>query len=305
MELYELLIPILTFLSVALIGAAVLIARGAKREAIMMRLEQFDAPDASARPNTEDDSFLLRLMQHIGSILTPDNQVISLRRHLAHAGFFSPNAIPVYIGFKTLAVLMGLVGCALLVMPMNLMMPLKVMIIVGGAWTVSLLPSLIVDIRRNVRSTDVRMYLPDAVDLLEICVSAGMGLDMAWNAVADEIRRVSRVLADEMALTNLEIHLGANRATAMRHMAERTGSDDLSSLVGVLVQSERFGTPISDALRTFAESMRESRSARAAESAEKLGVKMLIPMILFILPAILIVMGGGAFIKIYTLFKTM
>jgi tight adherence protein C len=130
-----------------------------------------------------------------------------------------------------------------------------------------------------------------------------MGLDMAWNTVTDEIRRVSTILADEMALTNLEMHLGVGRAAAMRHMAERTNSEDLSSLVGVLVQSEKFGTSIGEALRTFATSMRETRSSRAAENAEKMGVKMLIPMILFIFPAILVVIGGSAVIKIIEIFS--
>jgi len=162
-----------------------------------------------------------------------------------------------------------------------------------------------VDMRRRHRMTEVQQHLPDAVDLLEICVSAGMGLDMAWNSVTEEIRRVSPVLGDEMALTNLEVHLGAPRAEAMRHMAERTGSDDLTSLVSTLVQSERFGTAVSEALRSFAESMRESRMSRAAEAAEKLGIKMLFPMIGFILPSILIVMGGGAIIKIKQMFETL
>src|SRR5690606_7064279 len=123
--------------------------------------------------------------------------------------------------------------------------------VIGAAWTVSLLPSLYVDIRRRARATEIQHHLPEAVDLLEICVTAGMGLDMAWNAVSDEIRRVSPTLADEMALANLEMHLGADRAVAMRHMAERTNSNDINALVGTLVQSERFGTPISDALRVF------------------------------------------------------
>ena len=144
--------------------------------------------------------------------------------------------------------------------------------------------------------------MPDAIDLLEICVSSGMGLDMAWNSVAHEIRRVSSILADEMALTNLEIHLGADRADAMRHTSDRTGADEMASLASVLVQSERFGTSIADALRTYATSMREQRSQRAEEAAEKMAVKLLIPMVVFIFPTILVVTAGPAGVKLTALF---
>src|SRR5581483_2241142 len=105
---------------------------------------------------------------------------------------------------------------------------------------------------------------------------------------------VSPVLADEMALTNLEIHLGAARADAMRAMASRTGAEELSSLVAILVQSERFGTSIIEALRIFAMSMRENRSMHSQEEAEKMAVKLIFPMVLFIFPAMLMVLAGPA-----------
>jgi tight adherence protein C len=126
-----------------------------------------------------------------------------------------------------------------------------------------------------------------------------MGLDMAWNHVCDEIRSVSHVLSDEMALTVLEINLGAPRTVAMRHMAERTGAEELASLVALLVQSDRFGTSVADSLRTFAVGMREQRSQRAEEQAEKTAVKLLFPLVFFIFPVMLIVMVGPAGITLY------
>ena len=138
------------------------------------------------------------------------------------------------------------------------------------------------------------MHLPDAIDLLEVCVSAGIGLDLAWNLVSDEIHRVCPMLADEMALTNLEIHLGSPQTVAMRNLAKRTGVQEISRLVAVLVQSERFGTSVADTLRTFAAAMREGRSARAEEAAERMAVAMLLPMILFIFPAVFVVVAGPA-----------
>jgi tight adherence protein C len=302
--MYTVLIPILVFASVVMIGGAVLLAGIARRQRIAARLAEF----GPLTPEIVDDRerpIILRLLESVGNLLRSKNDAATLSRQLAYAGFFAPAAGSIYMASRALAAAAGVLIAGAIIYPYGMSMFIKVMIAIGCGWVLSLAPSLYVDMRRARRSADIRHHLPDAVDLLEICVNAGIGLDMAWNAVADEIRPVSPVLADEMALANLEMHLGADRSEALRHMAERTRSDDLSSLVGTLVQSERFGTSISDALQTFATSMREARSARASESAEKIGVKMLFPMILFILPSVLIVMGGAAVIKIIDMFGRM
>jgi tight adherence protein C len=148
------------------------------------------------------------------------------------------------------------------------------------------------------RRDEIRRFLPDVVDLLEICVSSGIGLDMAWNIVSDEIHQVSQVLATAMNLSNFEIHLGASRTEAMRNMAARTGADQLSSLAAILVQSERFGTSVAVALKEFAASMREERRMNAEESAEKMAVKLIVPMVLCIFPAVIVVTIGPAAITI-------
>jgi tight adherence protein C len=182
-------------------------------------------------------------------------------------------------------------------------MQAKLVVVMMTSLGLFFVPNIIVSSRRARRAREIRRYLADALDLLEICASAGMGIDMAWNSVADEVRSVSATLADEMALTNLEIHLGAKRADAMRHMAQRTGAEELSSLVAVLVQSEKFGTSITDALRNFATSMRETRSQRAQETAEKMAIKLIFPMIAFIFPAAVMVMAGPAFISLFGALK--
>lgn len=301
----QLLVPILTFVSVLSIGGAIVVAQSARRQRLRMRLAEFGDVTAAALPGSGPPSTLAKALEQIGRSVTPSQSLDALNRRLTHAGMFGPGAAMIYVGVRMAVLIAGLVIAAAIVMPMDMILPVKAMIVIGAAWTVSLLPSLYVDVRRKARTTEIQHHLPEAVDLLEICVTAGMGLDMAWNAVSDEIRRVSPILADEMALANLEMHLGADRAVAMRHMAERTNSGDINALVGTLVQSERFGTPISDALRVFAESMRDLRQSRAAEAAEKLGIKMLFPMIVFILPAIIIVMAGSAVIRIIALFSSM
>lgn len=301
----QILIPLLTFVSVMAIGAAYVIGRAARQQLVRSRLDEFGPIHVPGETDGDSDKRHWRLFESIGTRFSPGGSSADMQRGLARAGFTSSAAASIYLGTRMIMLTVGLVVAVALVMPIELSMMFKMVIILGVGWVMSLIPSLYVDIRRNKRATEIRHHLPDAVDMLEICVSSGMGLDMAWNAVAEEIRRVSTILADEMALTNLEINLGAGRAESMRHMAERTGSDDLNSLVSTLVQSERFGTAVSDALRTFAGSMREIRQTRAAESAEKMGIKMLFPMIAFILPSILIVMAGGAVIKIMQMFGSL
>ena len=228
----------------------------------------------------------------------PEGTTPRLREELACAGYHSRNASLIYIGAKVTLFLIGLGALVPLVMPLNMPLAGRLSLIACGATALFFVPNMLVSARRRKRSLEVRHNLPDALDLLEICVSSGMGLDMAWNAVTDEIRRVSTILADEMSLANLQIHLGASRAVAMRQMASRTGADELSSLVAILVQSERFGTSVAEALKTFAKSMREQRSQRAEEAAEKMAVKLLFPMVLFIFPAVLIVAVGPSGIQL-------
>jgi tight adherence protein C len=294
----ELLVPILVFFSVMMLGAAVVSARAARRRAVQRRLQQLERQFLVAKP-PQVRSGLARAMGWIGNTFSLGKPSSALRQELAKAGYHSTSAGTIYLGAKLSLLAAGVLGAAALVFGKDVPPHLKPLI--AGACGIALyfVPNLFVYQRRSKRTLEVRHHLPDVVDLLEICVASGMGLDMAWNSVADEIRRVSAALADEMALTNLEMHLGATRAVAMRHMAERTGVDELSSLVALLVQSERFGTSITDTLKVFAQSMREERSQHAQESAEKMAVKLLFPMVLFIFPAVLVVMVGPAAINLF------
>ncbi len=295
--MYELLLPFLAFLSVTALGGAVLAARSARRSAIAQRLREAGPWPGKENPE-EHGQRLLGAVGRIGEKLSAKGPSQGLKADLSRAGYYGAAAATVYLGSKVLLLLAGGSILALLVMPTELATTTKTVLIMGGASLLFFLPNLVVAAKRRRRCTEIRQHLPDAFDLLEICVSAGMGLDMAWNCVADEVRRVSPVLADEMALTNLEMHLGAARAAAMRHLAERTGAEEVGSLVAVLVQSERFGTSIGETLRTFAESMRQLRSQKAEEAAEKMAVKLLLPMVLFIFPALFVVLVGPAALRL-------
>jgi tight adherence protein C len=243
-----------------------------------------------------------RLIQRVGSLVSAGRASASLKARLTQAGFYSPDAAVTFMGSKFGLLLVGLLATATIILPTHASSNLKIGCIAGCAAVLFFLPNVMISHWRAKRAQAIRQHLPDAVDLLEICASAGMGLDIAWNAVADEVRTVNGDLADEMALADLEIHLGASRADALRHMAQRTGAEELSSLVAVLVQSDRFGTSIADALRVFASGMREDRTYRAEEMAEKLAVKLIVPMVMFIFPALILILVGPAGLTIMRIF---
>jgi tight adherence protein C len=295
--MYEIVIASLTFLAIVAIGGAVLSGMAARSREIERRLSRTGGPVQSDAPRQEHTP-LLGVLHRVGSAVAGSGPSSNLKEELTRAGYHNASAATIYLGAKIILLLGGLFGLTALLLVANTSYLWTAFGALMGAAIVSFVPNMFVYLQRQRRCREVRNHLPDAVDLLEVCVSSGMGLDTAWNLVSDEIRGVSRTLADEMALTNLEIHLGSPRVTAMRHLADRTGVEDIASLVAVLIQSERFGTSVADALRSFASSMREIRSSNAQESAEKMAVRLLFPMVMFIFPAVLIVLVGPAGMKL-------
>src|SRR5919197_1248261 len=150
------------------------------------------------------------------------------------------------------------------------------------------------------RQHRMRLSLPDALDLLVVSVEAGLGLDQAIMRVSDELAFAHPDLSSEMRLINLELRAGKARAEALRNFADRTGVDDISSLVAMLVQTDKFGTSVAQSLRVHSDVMRTKRRQRAEEAAAKTGVKMVFPLVFCIFPAIWVVTIGPAAIKIVT-----
>jgi tight adherence protein C len=283
----------LTFVTIAALGGAAMLYNSFRRNRIKSRLstveEQLGADQID--PATPWGLWLLAGLGAMVSIGPPSQ---ALREKLTRAGFYAKWVPQVFLGTKILLLLITLPITPVLMTYTGLSGSVCMLIGILSLLVVFMAPDMIVSSRKKARRTSVRQHLPNVVDLLEVCVSAGIGMDLAWNMVSDEIRRVSPILADEMALTNLEIHLGAPQAVAMRNLAKRTGVREIGRLVAVLVQSERFGTSVADTLRTFASTMRENRSALAEEAAERAAVAMLLPMILFIFPAVFVVVAGPA-----------
>jgi len=301
--MYQILIPVLTFAAVVAFGGAVLVVvRSVRSSALRKRLEGAEG-SGGGPPAAPRQPAVVRTLARIGDAVCSKELLERLRTRLAEAGYTSEGAAAALFGVKLTLLGTGLISFGILLLPTPLPFPVRVFGAIGGAALLFLAPNAAVAIHRRKRGKEVRRHLPDVIDLLEVCVSAGMGMEMAWNVVMEEVRSVSPVLAGEMALANLEIHLGATRAAAMRHMAERTDADEMRSLAAVLAQADRFGTSISDALRVYASSMREQRSEEAYEAAEKMAVKLIFPMVLLIFPQVLIVSVGPAFLRLLRLFS--
>jgi tight adherence protein C len=177
-----------------------------------------------------------------------------------------------------------------------------VFILFAGAVLGFVLPDLWLTARARSRQQDLRLALPDALDLLVICVEAGLGLDQALLYVSQELRIAQPNLCDEFDLVNAEVHVGKTRTEALRSLAKRTGVEDIKVLVATLIQTERFGTSVAQALRIHSDELRIKRRQRAEEMAAKTTVKMVVPLVFCIFPALFVVILGPAVISLMKTF---
>ena len=236
-----------------------------------------------------------RLAAPINKLVPPSAiEAKKLQKQLMHAGFRSPSAPVIYRGIQ-LAVMAGLpafvaLACAILARPLSSAFLWIMLAFVVGFFA----PRYI--LRRMIKSRQLRLRwgLADALDLMVISVEAGLGLNAALMKVSSELKEVHPDIADEFELANLEIRVGRDRDEAMRNLAERTGVEDLRSLVATLIQTDKFGTSIAKALRVFSDSLRTKRRQRAEQAAQKAAVKLLLPLALFLFPTLFIAILGPA-----------
>jgi tight adherence protein C len=214
------------------------------------------------------------------------------RAWLIQAGYRDPIHVNYYFGAR---VLMGLVGFGAVAV-LSGFDNLPLLIGIGGLGF--LLPRFILKRMINERQNRIRLGLPDALDLTVICVEAGLALDQALTRVGEDLYHAHPDLADEFHLVNLEMRAGKPRAEALRNLVDRTGVDDIRSLVGTLIQTDRFGTSVAQALRVHSDSLRTERRQRAEEQAAKTTIKMVPPLVIFVLPSIIFVTIGPAIIEL-------
>jgi len=160
-------------------------------------------------------------------------------------------------------------------------------------------PSFFLEKMVAARQERLRLALPDALDLMVVCVEAGLGLDQAIRAVSEELRLTHKDISEELGLVVLEMRAGKRRADALKNLADRTGEAELRKLVAILVQADRFGTSIAESLRTHSDFMRVRRRQEAEERAAKVGVKLVFPIFFFIMTAMLTVAAGPGLLQVF------
>ncbi len=221
-------------------------------------------------------------------------ELSKLKSTLSSAGFRSDAAGSVYLGLKFFGLVVGLLlggGTITAVRGVNRD---SLLWSVGLAGLFFYLPDLVVRFLASSRKQAIFLGLPDALDLMVVCVEAGLGLDQAMRRVADEMKNTYRVLATEFALSNFQLQMGRPRVEVLHELGMRSGVPDLRALAAVLIQTDRFGSSVAQALRTQSDSMRIRRRQLAEEQAAKTAVKLIFPLVLFIFPGIFVILVGPA-----------
>lgn len=216
----------------------------------------------------------------------------SLRLRLVQAGFRRDEALTLFFGIRVLFAL-----CLFVLLSSPVLMKPNLLLALGGLGLGYILPGMVLARMAKRRAHLIRLSLADMLDLLVVSVEAGLGLDQALTRVGHELAFAYPALAEELNLINLELRAGKPRAEALRNLADRTGVDDLSSLVTMLIQTDKFGTSVAQSLRVYSETLRTKRRQRAEEAAAKTGVKMVFPLVLCIFPAVWVVTIGPAAIR--------
>jgi tight adherence protein C len=311
---YETILPLALFGAFASITWWLLEAWTARQSRASERLDQLKSP----RVRKDDDiavkksEGMIRVFQAatpaLAKPLEPKTEVemSKLRARLAHAGYRGEGAGSAFLGLKFLGLLIGLAlggGTFLAVGKFNYP-NLGYAIFFAGACFY--LPDVVIWHQGRCRKEAIFLGLPDALDLLVVCVEAGLGLDQAMRRVAEEMKNSYRIVSDEFGLSNFHLQMGRPRAEVLHELGMRCGVADVRALAAVIIQADKFGSSVAQALRSQSDSMRIRRRQMAEEKAAKTAVKLIFPLVFFIFPGIFVVLVGPAAITmIRNLFPNM
>ena len=297
-----LIIAISTFVAISLAMLGVYWLLYKPQSAATERLRRMGSKDAGGNMQSvvlPDESpaadLAQRLAQPLNKLLPPSaSEAKKLQKQLMHAGFRSAEAPLIYRGIQLTSMagfpLIVAGVCALTARPLQNALVYIILAFVVGFF----MPRYFLGRATRNRQRELRWGLADALDLMVVSVEAGLGLNAAMMKVASELKDVHYAIAVEFELANLEIRVGRERDEALRNLAERTGIDDLRSLVAMLIQTDKFGTSIAKGLRVFSDSLRTKRRQRAEQEAQKAAVKLLFPLACFLFPTLFIAILGPA-----------
>jgi tight adherence protein C len=302
---FTFVIPLLVF--VAFVGAvwALLSMISNRNSRAQERLARLSRPQSLAdidekMPKKERFQGVVETAKALSGPLMPHTELeqSALKTKLANAGFRSDSAVAVYLGLRFGSLLFFLVIALAYALPKFgfTMGALKWIAILGGIGFY--LPNVILWWIRSKRQQEIFLTLPDALDLLVVCVESGLGLDAAMRKVCEEMKDHAKVICEEFSLANFQLQMGRPRREVLHDLGVRTGVDDVRSLAAILIQADRFGSSIAQALRVQSDSMRTRRKQIAEEKAAKTAVQLIFPLVLFIFPGIFVVLVGPAAISI-------
>ncbi|MCH7596992.1 MAG: type II secretion system F family protein [Planctomycetes bacterium] len=306
------LLGAMVVVSIVLVVYAFWPNQGQDDEAIKRRMSGHGSQSSVAELRRQaKESVAKRVVDSVAPIAvrqsTTENleEMSKLRIKLATAGLRDETSVTRFLASKTIIAVLLAIAAAVFVWAKGLPFQNAIGIVMIAAGAGFLAPNLWLSSAASKRKQEIRMGLPDTLDMLVISVEAGLGLDAAFQRVGDEMRKIHPTLAEELQLVTMETQMGIPRSEALSNFGTRSGLDEARSLVAIINQAERFGTSIARALRNQSDALRVKRRQAAEERAQKTAVKLMAPLILFIFPAILVVLAGPAALKmIETLSKT-
>ncbi|HMF11899.1 MAG TPA: type II secretion system F family protein [Gemmataceae bacterium] len=300
----ELLLPWLTFAMVSSLALVIALVWTGRRGRLDARLHELSGKKGSV-PEIDSVAELARqALPRVGAPLMPKEQGerTRLQARLVQAGFYSRQALVVFLGVKML--LMAIPVLAGFVAALSGLVELQVGLVVGGLLGIAGLigPSFWLDQRKAARQSSLRRALPDALDVLVICLEGGLSLFASFRRISAELATAHPLLASELTIVEREIQLGRSTGEALRAFGERADLEEIRRLASVIIQAERFGASLVKTLRLHAETLRLQRMQRAEELAQKAAVRILFPTLLFIFPGLFIILLGPGLIQLLDAF---
>ncbi len=310
MESNVLMLGVLLLIAIGLVVYSLMPRRAEDRDAVKRRL--------SGRRGLDEDEEIRRqarasatagLVKRAAPVLskivmpTSDEEQTNLRLKLANAGYRQAHAQTLFLASKSILALLGFALAVVGGLAGGMDIPMLSGLVAFCAGAGMMLPNLWLSLATSGRKQKIQYGLPDTLDLLVVSVESGLALDAALKRVGEEMAAVHPELSEELRISTMEAQMGLPRSEALDNMARRSGVEELRSLVSVVTQAEKFGTSIAKALRNQAESLRTKRRQAAEERAQKTAVKLMIPLVLFIFPAMGVVLAGPAAINLVKALK--
>jgi tight adherence protein C len=299
------LVPLAIFGAFACAAWLILNILSAEKPRTLERLEEFKNPIRRKKKEEQDSAMkkqdamtrlLAKASPTLSKPLQPQNEaeVGKLKQRLGEAGFRHESAPQMFLSLKFGALLCGLVISGAGTVLFTEMSQKNIMTAISVAGVMFYIPDLVLYFIGKARKEEIFLGLPDALDLLVVCVEAGLGLDQAMRKVAEEMKRTFRVISEEFSLANFQLQVGKTRSDVLHDLGDRSGVEDLRQLAAILIQADKFGSSVAQALRVQSESMRTRRRQLAEEKAAKTAVKLIFPLVIFIFPGIFVILVGPA-----------